>query len=304
MNMYKQILILIILTLSASGQVIEEQFRFGESGKEPGRFKNPKAIDIAMDGIVYVVDTGNHRIQLFNTEGRFIRSIGGFGFSEDQFDTPMDIWARSVINIYVSDYNNQRLQRYDRNMNYISTLERNEGDPPEFQFYEVSSAALNGQNELFIVDNDESKVIKFSRNGEPERTFGTLESGMGELELPVQIDVIPGNRLVVSDIGRRALMVYDFFGSFLTEITDEGFRTPRGIGVAADGMIFVADPGAESVFAISSDYKEISRMIIRGGVPLNQPQDVSFFKTSGGNTLIYIIDGEQVVVGVLIDKQE
>ncbi len=295
------IILLVVFAASTSGQNLDEVLRFGGTGDEPGTFKNPLAIDVSFSGIVYVVDTGNHRIQLFDQKGTFIKSIGGFGFAKDHFDTPRDIWVRSMINIYVSDYNNQRLVRYDRHMNFISMLERNDADPYAYQFYEVCSAALNGQNELFIVEHDENKVIKFSREGKPERAFGTIESGYGELERPQQIDLLPGNRIVISDTGKRALMIYDFFGSFIASFTDDQFQSPRGIGITPDGIVYVADPVAGQVFRVERGFTGLKRVILRGGEPLRQPQDIAFLKESDSAIKAYVLDGDRVVVGYLND---
>jgi hypothetical protein len=127
---------------------------------------------------------------------------------------------------------------------------------------------------------------------------------MGELEKPVQIDVLPGNRLVVSDVGRRSLMIYDNFGSFVTGVRDERFQVPRGIGVHSGGKIFIADPGAGTLFVVSEDLKTVSEVILRGGRPLKQPQDVALFRSDKHQALIYILDGDEVVVGIWTDKQE
>lgn len=167
------IIILISISLSSAQSFIEET-RFGREGSEPGKFNQPQAISISQNQIVYVVDTGNHRIQLFDLQGNFRNSIGGFGFEVDQFDGPVDIWVQSLINIYVSDYNNQRLQRYDGNMNFLSSLVSNDGDVPEYQYREIASCAVNSQKDLFLLDHGDNKIIKINRNGQPERSFGVL----------------------------------------------------------------------------------------------------------------------------------
>lgn len=301
--MRRVLLILIVFCFCTQGmtQILEETYRFGSTGSNAGEFKNPLALDMSTNGILYVVDTGNHRIQLFDRKGNFQKMIGGFGFTEDRFDTPRDIWVRSMMNIYVSDYNNQRLQRYDRNMNFLSTFQRNEAEADRFQFYEVPSAAVNSQNDLFIVDHDENKVIKFNRNNQPERSFGTIESGSGELERPQQIDILPSNRVVISDAGKKALMIYDAFGSFIRAVTDQRFRMPRGICVGNKGRLFVADPEAGAIFVVSADFSGISSLTLRGGSPFAHPQDVTLYDDYTGRYHLYILDGDQVIIGMLVE---
>ena len=45
---------------------------WGSAGSDAGQFDRPSGIAVAGDGTVYVVDTGNHRIQLFTPDGEFI----------------------------------------------------------------------------------------------------------------------------------------------------------------------------------------------------------------------------------------
>ena len=281
-----------ILVLYA--QTFTETGRFGGSGGENGKLNAPLAIEISADNIVYVVDTGNNRLQLFNLRGEFIRSAGGFGFNREQFDAPRDIWVNSLINIYISDYNNQRLQRYDRQLNFISSLINNEGQDVAFQFAEVASCAVNSQNDLFLVDHGDYKVIKFKRDGSAERVFGRFDSGDGELELPEQIVMWGADKVVVSDTGQSALIVYDLFGNFLMRLLNDDFKAPRGLDVSPDKNIFVADPVARKIFVVKNDLSAISE--IKSLNVFHQPQDVAFVNFNGKD-MLYVIDGDEVIIG-------
>lgn len=286
------------------GQNFEELARIGGEGREPGKFNKPLAVSVSKDGTVYVVDTGNNRIQLFDLKGELIKTVGGFGFQNDQFDTPMDIWTRSLINIYVADYNNQRLQRYDRNMNFISTFTNNRSYSNEFQFFEISSIAVSSQNDLLVLDRGDNKIIKFNRDSRPERSFGSYESGKGELRQPEQLDILPDNRLIVTDTGRRSIIQFDNFGNFLGEIKHKEFKIPRGLAVSDKGRIFLADPGAGKVFVISDDFKSITEIKNISGLPLKHPQDVAVWRGSGVDVksqTLYIIDENELVIGTLTD---
>ncbi len=292
--------IVFVLTGFGIAQTFVETGRFGGSGTERGLLNEPAAIDIAPDGTVYVVDTGNNRVQLFSPEGVLIESVGGFGFEPDQFDRPLDIWARSIINIFVSDYNNRRLVRYDRNMNFLNTLTSNEGSDPDYQFEEVLSCAVNRQNELFLLDHGENKIIKFDRRGNAERAFGFYEAGSGELKQPVQLDILPENRLVVSDIGRNGLLIFDFFGNFLFELKLPGSKAPSGLAVSKAGRLFVTDQVIRQIYIISEDLKEIKRIKYF----FNQVRDVAVrIKPDQGDKkiILYVISGDEILTGNLIE---
>jgi sugar lactone lactonase YvrE len=62
---------------------------WGEPGGKPGQFDTPHSIAVDAQNNVYVADRGNHRIQVFDTEGKFLRQI--------VIDVPVDPNARPAI---------------------------------------------------------------------------------------------------------------------------------------------------------------------------------------------------------------
>ncbi len=291
----KIILILLFFCISLPAR------EFIETGRIEGQdkaFSHPQAIALSADGRVYIVDSGNNRIQIFDKRGQFLRTIGGFGFEADQFDNPTDIWTRSLINIYISDYNNRRIQRYDRRLNFISSLTNDEADDPDVQFEEVRSCALNSNNDLFILDRGENKIIKINRRGEKERSFGTYESGDGELREPQQIDILKNQFLLVSDAGAKSVFVFDFFGNFIRRISSPQFVHPAGLCILEDGSFLLADSEANQLFSVSPDFSAITVIPLKLIRPLTRLRDAAVLKTDKG-TLLYMIDGDQALIGYL-----
>jgi len=294
--LFVKLFLLLSIPFLIFAQTFFEKGRFGGAGSENGKFNNPQAIAISKEKILFIVDTGNHRIQLFDLSGEFIKSIGGFGFKDDQFDSPRDIWVNSIIDIYVADYNNQRVQRYDRNMNFLNSFNSNEGEEIDFQFAEVPSCAVTSQNDLFILDHDEYKIIKFKRDGTAERSFGKFESGQNELDNPEQIELWGIDKLLVSDSGLKTIFVYDLFGTFIQRIESDLFKYPHGIEVDNQKNIFIADPEANKIFLIDSKLENISE--INFPQMFSTPRDVAVH-TKGNETFLYVIDGNEIVVGLL-----
>ena len=287
-----------------TAQQFVEYFRFGSQGQEAGQFNNPQALALADDGTLFVVDSQNNRIQLFTLKGKFLRTVGGFGFAPDQFDYPTDIWVKSILNIYVADYNNRRLQRYDRQMNYLAQLKSNPNWPEDFQFAEVLSCALNSQNDLFLLDAQENKVVKFNRQGQPERVFGTYESGAGELLQPVQLDIFRNRWILVSDIARHAIVVFDFFGTFIKALSSPSFRQPGGLATHERFGIFVADEGAKELFRIKPDLSAIEPIRVVLSKPLTTPRDMVLFPLADSTQRIncFVIDGNEIIAGEFKDR--
>jgi hypothetical protein len=62
---------------------------WGDRGKEPGQFNTPHSIATDADGNVYVADRGNHRIQVFDGDGKFLRQM--------VIDVPVPAGAKPAI---------------------------------------------------------------------------------------------------------------------------------------------------------------------------------------------------------------
>ena len=75
----------------------------GERGREDAQFNLPLQADIAPDGTLYVVDSGNFRVQAFYPDGKFKQTIGRLGRYPGQFARPKGIAADNDGNIYVID---------------------------------------------------------------------------------------------------------------------------------------------------------------------------------------------------------
>ena len=71
--------------------------------REPGLFSAPTNVATDAKGNVYVTDTWNHRVQIFDHKGKFVRAFGSHGLSPGQFIRPKGIAVDSEGHIYVAD---------------------------------------------------------------------------------------------------------------------------------------------------------------------------------------------------------
>ena len=73
-------------------------------------FYMPSAVAVDGAGNIYILDTGNHRVQKFGPDGKYLATLGrqGQGPGEFYFPAWLDVDAQGFL--YVSDPNNQRIQ--------------------------------------------------------------------------------------------------------------------------------------------------------------------------------------------------
>ncbi len=81
----------------------------GDAGSQ-GVFFGPREVLIGAGGEVFVVDTGNKRVQVFDAEGRFLYEFGGAGMGAGQLNEPVGVALLPAGELVVADTWNYRLQ--------------------------------------------------------------------------------------------------------------------------------------------------------------------------------------------------
>lgn len=96
----------------------------GTGPKPENRFRFPYSMVIDGTGHIYVADRGNHRIQIFDAEGRFVRTIGGRKRIGINLTLPKALALDDAGNIYIGDYSAERarLLILDRNGRFLKGI--------------------------------------------------------------------------------------------------------------------------------------------------------------------------------------
>src|SRR5215831_6638944 len=100
------------MPLGSEGQAPPYLTQWGTLGAGNGQFYGPYDVAVDAGGNVYVVDSGNERIQKFTSTGTYITKWGTEGSGDGEFFQPSGIAVDASGYVYVSDLNNNRIQKF------------------------------------------------------------------------------------------------------------------------------------------------------------------------------------------------
>ena len=178
----------------------------GSSERRSGhlQFNYPRGIAVHhTTGLVFVADSGNNRIQVFNSDLTYAHSITLNG--DKQFKHPNDVSLDSDGCVYVAELHNYCITKLTTTGEYITSF-GSEGSAPG-QLYRPTSLTINN-NLVYVSEYNNNRVSVFDTKGTFLHCFGKRGSGEGEFNEPYGITTDTFGNLYFSDSGNNRLVVY------------------------------------------------------------------------------------------------
>lgn len=134
----------------------------GKPGMGPGQLRAPNAVTADADGNVYVSDTGNQRIQIFDKSGKFVRIINGSkdGKGPSAFVNPRGIALDAQGNILVVSNLTHYIFGFDKNGNQLYMIGGNGGNTNQFALPNGLFIAQNGS--MYVTDTSNQRVAIYN----------------------------------------------------------------------------------------------------------------------------------------------
>ena len=214
-------------------------FSFGQRGSAAGMLDSPWGVAVNERNEIAVTDNGNNRIQIFSTDGTYLRLFGKEGYKQGEFNYPAGIVFDKNGHIIVVDGDNHRVQVFSEQGEFLNQF--GEQGSLDHQLEDPNGLSIDSDGNYIVADSG-NKVIKiFSPSGQFLRKIG----GEGSFTFPchcVQYD----KYLIVSDGDEDCIKVFSRDGIFLYKFGKEGegdgeFNEPHCLSVNKLGHLMVCD---------------------------------------------------------------
>ena len=207
-------LVYIFVFLCSAGY--SQNFRYERSF---GTFKHATSFYINSAGVVFITDDVTDEVYQIDTLGNLFNLIGGYGWEINAFDDPVDIFA-DALKVFVTDKNNHRIQRFDKNLNFIFQFQTIGSDIEEERFGYPLSAVPSNLGDVFILDSDNNRIVKFDLFGNFIMDIGGYDYGSYYLRDPRRLAISMQNNIYVLD--GEDIYIYDNYGTAIGNIEIPG----------------------------------------------------------------------------------
>jgi predicted membrane-bound mannosyltransferase/sugar lactone lactonase YvrE len=228
---------------------------------------NPRNLEAAPDGTLYVLDTGSHRVLHLSTEGDILNSWGEFGTTESgggaggTFNEPWGIAIGPDGNIFIADTWNHRIQKFTPDGAFLTSWGRfGQRETPD-AFWGPRDVAVDDHGHVYVSDTGNKRIVVFDSDGQFLTEFGDIGLGDGDFDEPSGLALDVEGNLYVADTWNQRIQVFspDANGiaqDFLIKWDLEGWYgqsldNKPYLTIGSDGNVYVSDPELSRILVFS-----------------------------------------------------
>jgi DNA-binding beta-propeller fold protein YncE len=214
-----------------------------DSDAVPGPRFNPVFVALDNNKNLYVTEVDSNVVKL-TALGSYLIQWGSYGTNNGQLEYPEGVAVDSSNNVYVSDANNNRIEKFDGNGTYLTQW----GNYGTYngQFAGPEGIAVDGSNNVYVADEANDRIEKFDSSETYLTQWGSFGTDNGQFEGAVSVAVDSSNNVYVVDGNNNRVEKFDRNGNYLTQWGSYGtnngqFEYPFGIAVDTSNDVYVTD---------------------------------------------------------------
>jgi sugar lactone lactonase YvrE len=217
--------------------------------QEPGALRMPFGMDLDDTGNLYVLDGTLKKIQVYDANGKFLRSMG----QEIKWSRPAGLALDTRLKrIYAVDAGGVDSPEHKVRVLDLETgkllfeIGKRGSEPGELNL--PRDVAIGADGSVYVVDGGNFRVQVFDKDGKFTKTFGAIGRRSGQFARPKEIASDRQGNLYIVDTAFANTQIFNSQGQLLLDVGTRGesdgpgrFMLPSGIAVDADGRIYMVD---------------------------------------------------------------
>lgn len=250
-----------------------------------------KPMDVAViNEFVYITDTNNKRVQVFDLGGTSVFKFGKEGTAKGEFKFPYGITGDSEGKVYVSDLYNGSISVFDDKGKFIRYFA--EQDPSE-KVIEYPGSIRIANNKVYATEIRKSKVVVFDMAGKKLLELGEPGEKPGQFKAPNAVTADKDGNIYVTDSGNQRVQLFDKDGKFVRVVAggSDGsvLVNPRGVGVDTRGIVYIVSNLTHLIFGFDQTDTTGKHLFSFGG---NGESNTQFSLPNG----LYVDKDDQVYI--------
>ncbi len=248
--------------LDSAGQVVDA---FGTQGDAPGEFQfqppdlpffGAGDLAFASDGRLYVADTYNNRVQIFDPELNFLTEVANNPDDQNVLIAPTGIALDETNDrFFVTSSTEGALDVYAMDGTF---LERWGIDGPGGVFFsQPTDVVVAADGSVYVSETGRSRIHHLSAEGMPISVIGGSGAEPGQLTEPHGIALDADGNLYVAEyntvgFGNSRVQVFSPEGEVIGIVTGPNgttnFIAPTAVSILPDGSISISDDQSRSIY--------------------------------------------------------
>ena len=235
---------------------------FGKEGSADGMFEYPRGVAVSDGDEIVVADCDNHRVQVFDSNGTFLRFFGRKGKNAGEFNFTVGVAINKDRNIFVADTNNHRIQIFSWEGRHLGSFGDKGSLDSELTY--PWGLSLDSTGNVIVADYG-NKLIKIFT---PDGRFVMKMGGPGSFSSPVHC-VQCGEYFIVRDRGEHCIKVFNREGHFQYKFGKQGggdgeFNYPCFLSVTQSKHLLVCDEKNHGIQVFELDGKFVGKFGTNG----------------------------------------
>ena len=238
---------------------------FGKEGSGEGMFNSPYGVAVSDGEEIVVADCVNHRVQVFDSNGTFLRSVGHKGENAGELNGPVGVAINKDRNIFVAENKKHRIQIFSWEGRLLGSF-GGKGSL-DSQLNHPWGLSLDSTGNVIVADKGNKLIKIFTPDGKFVMKIG-VQGSEGCFSCPFHC-VPCGEYFIVSDQTEHCIKVFNREGHFQYKFGKKGerdgeFNFPRFLSVTQSKHLLVSERDNHRIQVFELDGKFVGKFGTNG----------------------------------------